>query len=91
MEIHFLPNLVFRCTEITSDLPSKRCQVEVLIFAMCQQCKEKAPPGQLPYSVEVIVEDDLVDKVKPGDRVQICGIYKGLPSKHGIANSGLFK
>jgi len=39
---------------------------------------EKAPTGLLPRSVTVIMEDDLVDKVKPGDRVQVIGVFKCL-------------
>lgn len=35
-----------------------------------------APPGLLPMSVQVVLQSDLVGAVKPGDRVQMVGIYK---------------
>ena len=41
-----------------------------------QELPEKTPTGLLPRSIEVVVEDDLVDKAKPGDRVVINGIYR---------------
>jgi len=39
-----------------------------------QERPEDVPSGQLPRSMEVLVADDLVDRVRPGDRVLINGI-----------------
>ena len=37
---------------------------------------ENAPPGQLPRSVKVVLENDLIDRCKPGDRVAISGVFR---------------
>ncbi|KPI87346.1 putative minichromosome maintenance (MCM) complex subunit [Leptomonas seymouri] len=43
--------------------------------AVLQEAPERAPTGQLPRNVEVRFDDDLVDTVKPGDRVLLVGVY----------------
>ncbi|MEM3353158.1 MAG: minichromosome maintenance protein MCM, partial [Saccharolobus sp.] len=42
--------------------------------AVIQERPEEVPSGQLPRQLEVVLEDDLVDSARPGDRVKVTGI-----------------
>lgn len=44
-----------------------------------QESPEDMPPGQTPHTVVLYAHSDLVDKVQPGDRVTITGIYRAMP------------
>ncbi|KEG03732.1 DNA replication licensing factor MCM3, putative [Plasmodium vinckei vinckei] len=54
-----------------------------------QETPEDAPTGQMPRWVEVIVEDDLCDIVKCGDRVRVWGVYRASCGQANSTNSGL--
>merc|ERR1719356_1015863 len=41
-----------------------------------QETPELVPEGETPQNVAVCVFDDLVDQVRPGDRIEVTGIYR---------------
>ena len=59
---------------------------------MIQEIPEDLPPGRIPRAIQAILTYDLVDTVKPGDRVTLMGIFKSvLAQSTKSMNSTLFK
>lgn len=57
---------------------------------MLQEAPEHAPSGQIPRAIEVICDGDLTDKAKPGDRVQVVGVYRGFPANTTDYTTGVW-
>ena len=54
-----------------------------------QESPSSVPPGRLPRSKDVIMVGDLVDMARPGEEIEVIGIYMnnwdiGLNLKHGF-------
>lgn len=57
-----------------------------------QEIPEDLPPGRIPRAIQSILKHDLVDTVKPGDRVKVIGVYRSvLAQSTKSINSTLFK
>lgn len=66
------------------------CDYKDIQIIMLQEMPEKVPAGQLSRNVEIIVQEDLVDAAKPGDRVQVNGVLR--PQAGGRTfSSGTFR
>lgn len=55
------------------------CTFQDKQFLKLQETPELVPEGETPQNVAVQCFDDLVDSVRPGDRVEITGIYRASP------------
>jgi len=59
---------------------------------MIQEIPEDLPPGRIPRAIQAVLTYDLVDTVKPGDRVTLMGTFRSvLAQSTKSMNSTLFK
>ena len=58
-----------------------RCGFKDRQLVKCQESPGDIPQGETPHTVNLCAFEELVDKAKPGDRVQITGIYRAVPMR----------
>ncbi|MBW0494946.1 hypothetical protein O181_034661 [Austropuccinia psidii MF-1] len=59
-------------------LVHNRCDFADRQVIRLQETPDEVPDGQTPHSVSLCVYDELVDAAKPGDRVEITGIFRSV-------------
>lgn len=63
------------------ELIHNRCLFADKQLIRLQENINEIPEGETPQTVSLFVFDDLVDGVKPGDRVEVVGIYRAVPKR----------
>ena len=63
----------------TMSLVHNRCEFTDKQVIRLQETPDAVPDGQTPHTVSLCAYDELVDLVKPGDRVVITGIFRSIP------------
>ncbi|XP_050720890.1 DNA replication licensing factor MCM4-like [Eriocheir sinensis] len=74
------PNLCNFCnTSHSFTLIHNRSRFSDKQMVKLQESPDDMPAGQTPHNIIVYAHNDLVDKVQPGDRVTVTGIYRAVP------------
>lgn len=66
-------------SENSMTLVHNRCLFSDKQVARIQETPDVVPDGQTPQTVTMCMYDDLVDVGKPGDRLEVTGIFRGVP------------
>ncbi|ORX45319.1 MCM-domain-containing protein [Hesseltinella vesiculosa] len=65
--------------ENSMSLIHNRCSFADKQVSRLQETPDAVPDGQTPQNVTLCMYDELVDVAKPGDRLEITGVFRGVP------------
>ncbi|WOL18371.1 DNA replication licensing factor MCM4 [Canna indica] len=66
-------------------LVHNRCRFVDKQIVKLQETPDEIPEGGTPHTVSILMHDKLVDSGKPGDRVEVTGIYRAMSVRVGPA------
>lgn len=69
------------CGQPSMEVVHSRCTFYNKQLIRLQEVPDSVPAGQTPHTVSLVAYDELVDATKPGDRVEITGIFKAMPMR----------
>eukprot|EP01018_Ginkgo_biloba_P013305 Gb_36024 [translate_table: standard] len=64
-------------------LVHNRCRFADKQIVRLQETPDAIPEGETPHTVSLLMHDKLVDAAKPGDRVEITGIFRAMTVRVG--------
>ncbi|KAK1436544.1 hypothetical protein QVD17_02325 [Tagetes erecta] len=70
-------------TKNSMTLVHNRCRFVDKQVVRVQETPDEIPEGGTPHTVSLLMHDKLVDAGKPGDRVEITGIYRAMTVRVG--------
>ncbi|XP_071715037.1 DNA replication licensing factor MCM4 [Rutidosis leptorrhynchoides] len=70
-------------TKNSMTLLHNRCRFADKQIVRVQETPDEIPEGGTPHTVSLLMHDKLVDAGKPGDRVEITGIYRAMSVRVG--------
>lgn len=65
------------------ELVHNRCRFADKQIVRLQETPDEIPEGGTPHTVSLLMHDKLVDAGKPGDRVEVTGIYRAMSVRIG--------
>ncbi|CAM9545469.1 unnamed protein product, partial [Discosporangium mesarthrocarpum] len=68
-------------TKASMELVHNRCLFTDKQMIRLQETPDEIPEGETPHTATVFAFDDLVDAVRPGDRVEVTGIFRAVPKR----------
>ena len=63
------------------ELVHNRCSFTDKQLIRLQEMADEVPEGETPYTVTLFAFDDLVDSVRPGDRLEVTGVFRAVPRR----------
>ncbi|MQL94869.1 hypothetical protein Taro_027535 [Colocasia esculenta] len=64
-------------------LVHNRCRFADKQIVKLQETPDEIPEGGTPHTVSILMHDKLVDAGKPGDRVEVTGVYRAMSVRVG--------
>lgn len=76
------PSSCPQCQTLASlELIHNRCSFSDKQYIRLQETPDEIPEGETPQTIVLYAFDDLVDTVRPGDRLEVTGIFRAIPRR----------